>query len=206
MTKPTFSTIALLFTLNLFGQTNLKHINLRSSNFISAVKAVTSDTADRALTIASYLFNSKEFQGSIQKLNFPFSNNCVDCGTNSEENKPNITGQTILESIFRKAEVDLVICLKRVGKPPVLGVCFGLGNTCPNTDSITSFYRNIKCDMAKDLPFSYAYAVHLCHEFMHNIGYCHTDNDVDNDVADAVGWIAFHFVREWYVKGVIISK
>ena len=206
MLKQPLMSIALLLTLNSLGQINLKHIDLNRGKFISSVRAINSDTADKALKIASYLFSSKEFQDSIQKLNFPFSNNCVDCGSNSDENKRNITGRTILESIFRKTEVSLTLRLKKVGKPPVMGKCFGLGNTCPNTDSITSFYRNINCDMAKDLPFSYAYAVHLCHEFMHNVGYCHTDNNVDNDIAESVGWIAFHFIRQWYIKGIDIIK
>lgn len=205
MIKQTLISITLLLSLNLFGQNNLKQIKLSRKNFISAVKIINADSADKALVVASFLFNSKEFQDSMQKLNFPFANNCVDCGSNSDENKPHITGQTILENIFKVKQVYLTLRLKKVGKPPAFGKCFGLGNTCPNTDSITSFYKNINCDMAKDLPFSYAYAVHLCHEFIHNVGYCHTDNNIDNDIAEAVGWIAFHFIKEWYDEGKIIK-
>src|SRR5258708_38328995 len=85
---------------------------------------------------------------------------------------------------------------RKEGKEPHDGECFGLGATCPATDSVTSYFANIECDMSSDLPFPYAYGVHLCHEFMHDVGYCHTDHK--DDVAEEVGWIAFYFINKWY--------
>lgn len=49
------------------------------------------------------------------------------------------------------------------------------------------------------LPFLYAYAAHICHEFMHNVGFCHHSNDTD-DVAVAVGEIAYFNIKKWYLK------
>ena len=51
--------------------------------------------------------------------------------------------------------------------------------------------------MGDDLPFIHAYAVHLCHEFMHNIGYCHTDHS-HTDIAEEVGEIAFYYIVKWH--------
>jgi hypothetical protein len=163
------------------------------------VKVVTSENADHALRIASYLFNSKEFQDSLSKRDFDYHNICVGCDANKEIDKPKVSGKDVLDKLFLKQEAKLSLILLKVGKPPILGYCFGLGYTCPNTDKITSYYKNINCDMSKELPFDYAYGVHLCHEYMHNIGYCHTGND--DDVAEATGLIAFHFMNKWYQEG-----
>ena len=206
----------LTFALILFpgllpAQSNSRKLELVRKRFISDVIAVTNDTADKSLRIASYLFNSKEFQDSILKLKFPFANHCADCDNNSDNTNAVIAGKEILDSVFRQKTIYLILRLLPVGKPPLSFFgkkkCWGLGNTCPNTDSITSFYKNIDCDMGDDLPFSYAYAVHLCHEYLHDVGYCHTDNDIVDDIAEAVGWIAFYYINKWYHEGTInLSK
>ena len=184
-------------------QNSARSIRLNRANFESKkVKVVTSENADHALRIASYLFNSKEFQDSLSKRDFNYHNICDGCDSNKEKDKPRILGSEVLDKLFQKQEAKLTLILLKVGTLPIFGKCFGLGFTCPNTDKITSYYRNINCDMSKELPFDYAYGVHLCHEYMHNIGYCHTDH-ID-DVAEATGWIAFYFINKWYKEGTRI--
>lgn len=193
-------------TASLLAQPSRRKIELQRKAFLSDVTAMTTDSADKVLKIACYLLNSQEFQDSLSKLKFPYANHCIGCGTGKDRNET-IPGKIILDSIFRKNKVNLTLRLMQVGKPPIKIFrkkwCWGLGNTCPNTDSITSFYDNIDCDMGEDLPFTYAYAVHVCHEYAHNVGYCHTDHDLDNDVAEAIGWIAFYYIKKWYDDGTI---
>ena len=201
-----FKTNLLLISLFAFSfcyaQNDPRKINLVRGYFESKkVKSVTSANADHALRIASYIFNSKEFQDSLSKRDFNYHNICDGCDSNKETGKPRITGKEILDKLFKKNNATLSLILLKVGKPPMFGKCFGLGYTCPNTDKITSYYKNIKCHMS-EFPFEYAYGVHICHEYMHNIGYCHTDH-VD-DVAEATGWIAFYFMNKWYQEGLRI--
>ncbi|SEW40448.1 hypothetical protein [Chitinophaga arvensicola] len=186
--------------LLVFGQRNVRLVVV---TFKSDIKTVTIDSATKALKIASLLLNSNEFQDSIIKRKFPYSNFCLGCDNSKDIVGDSILGQTILDSIFRRSAVGLKLVLKIQGKLPFWGRCFGLGNTCPNKDSITSFYKNIRCDMGKELPFTYAYGIHICHEFAHNVGFCHTDNNVDHDITEAVGWIAYYFVKKWYDDHVL---
>jgi len=208
MTKyPSFkicSVSILLFAFNFcLAQNKPRSINLVRSSFeTNKVKKITSANADHALRIANYLFNSKEFQDSLSKRDFNYHNICDGCDSNKEKDKPRISGSEVLDKLFQKQEAKLKLILLKAGTPPIFGKCFGLGFTCPNTDKITSYYKNINCDMSKELPFDYAYGVHLCHEYMHNIGYCHTDH-ID-DVAEATGWIAFYFINKWYKEGTRI--
>lgn len=188
-------------SLEVQGQNVYRKILLTRQAFSSDVAHITDDTAIRALRISSYLFNSKEFQDSILQLDFQYSNHCLDCGKNDHSRTERIKGAVILDSLFRESNVALSLKLTKVGKPPLFGKCFGLGYTCPDTYFITSYFKNIHCDMGKDLPFAYAYAVHLCHEYMHHVGYCHTDHS--DDVAETVGWIAFHFISKWYKEGAL---
>lgn len=196
--------LLLLFLISHIGftQSNIRNIALTRGSFESKkVKEITDENANHALRIASFIFNSKEFQDSISKRDFNYHNICDGCDSNKETGKARITGKEILDKLFQKNNATLSMILLKVGKPPMLGKCFGLGFTCPNTDKITSYYKNIKCDMS-EFPFDYAYGVHLCHEYMHNIGYCHTDH-VD-DIAEATGWIAFYFMNKWYQEGLRI--
>jgi len=207
MNKQAIYGVILLFffavaTNCVYSQNDGRNIKLIRGNFESKkVKVVTIENADHALRIATYLFNSKEFQDSISKRDFSYHNICNGCDSNKEKDKPRISGKEVLDKLFQKQEASLTLILLKVGKPPMFGKCFGLGYTCPNTDKITSYYKNINCDMS-EIPFDYAYGVHLCHEYMHNIGYCHTDH-ID-DVAEATGWIAFHFINKWYQAGTRI--
>lgn len=202
MKKQTCTLFLIILTNLLIGQNDLRHIDITLNVLDSKVTEVTTDNATHSLRIVNYLFNSKEFQDSISKRDFNYHNVCIGCNSNKEDNRPRILGEEVLNKLFNYNTVPLNLILLKVGRKPILGRCFGLGFTCPNTNTITSYYKNINCDMSKELPFEYAYAVHLCHEYMHNIGYCHTDH-VD-DIAEATGWIAFHFINKWFKEGIRI--
>lgn len=149
---------------------------------------VSSQAADNAVAIASRIFSSAEFQNKVIKLDFKYENHCQKCRTNADPREERIPGKVILDSIFRNRSVTINLIMNE-------GVCHGaLGSTCPNYVKITSNYKAIRCNMPK-LPFEYAYAVNICHEYMHIVGYCHTDY-VD-DVAEKIGWVAYYIVVDW---------
>jgi len=174
----------------------------RKDNIQTKVSAVTNDVADKALRIASLLLSSKAFQDSISRLIFPASNYCRGY-SNDGNRKDSITGRVILDMLYKKQRVSLNLIMEPVGKkpiyrkPPKENSCFGLGFTNPGSDIIHSYFENINCDMAAELPFAAAYGVHLSHEYLHDIGFCHNTNEVETDIAEAVGWIAYHFIKQW---------
>jgi hypothetical protein len=148
------------------------------------------DDALSALKIAVRVLNAKEFQDTIKKLDFMYENHCNGCGDNEDGNgKPRIKGKEILDRLYREKNVDLKLVLKKCS--------YELGHTCPNEYLITSCFGGITRNMP-DLPFEYAYAVHICHEYMHQIGYCHTDHK--DDIAEAIGEIAYWIVEQWEEK------
>ncbi|TRW21092.1 hypothetical protein FMM05_20605 [Flavobacterium zepuense] len=196
----------MLFCATFFAaaQSDYRQVVLkRKGELHTKVPAVDNKVADKALQISSYLFSRKEFQDSVARLSFPYYNHCKDCGHGKNKEEV-IQGKIILDSIFRRPVTALELYIEPVGrkKPrlrsdPENNKCFGLGNTCPDS-YITSYYENINCDMAHELPFSCAYAVHISHEYLHFVGYCHKTKDVNTDIAEAVGWIAYYFIKKWY--------
>jgi len=184
----------------LIGGENHQNITVtlaRNGSIRSSVNTIDDRVADKALKIASLVFNSPEFQDSIIKLRFPYQNHCRNCAKGSRSPEK-ILGQVILDSLLRDQSPKLILNMLPYGKKPRGNKCFGLGKTCPDTYEITSYHDNIDCLMGHELPFACAYAIHLCHEYTHNVGYCHTTNDVETDVAEAVGEIAYDLVKKWY--------
>lgn len=152
---------------------------------------LSKEMADKAMVLASQILNSKEFQDEVNNLDFAYKNHCTSCGSKRESKKERIAGKTVIDSLYRNAEVSLDLTIRA-------GRCRGaLGATCPNTKHISSNYKSISCDMPK-LPIEYAYAVHICHEFAHTVGYCHTDHK--DDVAEKIGWIAYHIAVKMNTK------
>lgn len=180
-----------------FGFTDNTVTLSRNGNVDTQTDKVNNVVADKALAIASLVLNSKEFQDSIIKLNFPYNNHCEGC-KKGRNRKEKIGGQIVLDSILREGNPKLTLHILPYGKKPTKRKCFGLGRTCPDSYAITSYYENIDCSMGNELPFACSYAVHLCHEYSHNVGYCHTTNSVQTDIAEAIGEIAYYLVKQWY--------
>ena len=198
---PGLAGLLLLLAHTSFGQTGLRTTTLIRAKLISNVSQVTPEVADHALRIASYILSKQAFQDSVAKRVYDPRNSCAGCGPSRASSQATLAGSQVVQSLLSKPTVLLTLTVQPYGKKPRNGRCYGLGSTCPNTDSILSFYQNIMCDMGDDFPFEYAYAVHLCHEYTHNVGYCHTDNSQQRDAAESIGWIAYHFMKQWYASG-----
>jgi hypothetical protein len=193
-------TLTILFTCLLANYARTQTLTLVRMNMDSKIPAVTEAVADQALRIASAILSSKEFRDSLAKRDFKYQNLCEKCGANREEGQPRITGQAVLTQLYKKNRQTLNLDMRKTGFPPPAGnECFLQGKTCPGEHYITSYYKNIMCEMGEAFPFEYAYGVHLCHEYMHDIGYCHTDRK--DDVAETAGRIAFNIMNSWYKSG-----
>jgi hypothetical protein len=182
-------------------QTTLRHIHLildreSPAPFDSSLKT----SADSAFYISNTIFNSEEFQDSIRNLSFRHSSYCKTCKKNVPDNGQRISGTTVLDSLFKEDSVVMTMNLQKSGS--------GLGSTCPGQYYTNAYYENIKENM-KELPFAYALAVNLCHEYMHQVGFCHLYGKlnepnntpdmryINDDVSYRVGWIAYYLVVNW---------
>lgn len=168
------------------------NVTLRVGDFKTYNPTLLSkEIAGKAMVLASQILNSKEFQDEVNSLDFAYKNHCTSCGGKRESRKERIEGKTVLDSLYRNADVTLNLTIQA-------GRCGGaLGATCPNTKHISSNYKSISCDMP-NLPIELAYAVHICHEFAHTVGYCHTDHK--DDVAEKIGWIAYYIAVKMNTK------
>lgn len=166
-------------------------------------------TVDSAFIIANNVFNSPEFQDALANMSFKFSSNCKDgtsCVENMKDDGTRISGTTVLDSLFKEPVVALKYVLKRSGS--------SMGKTCPGNYSMIAYYNNILYDMRKDsIPRAAKLAVNLCHEYMHQVGYCHIYDNVsesnnkpdqryiNDDVTYWVGWEAFYIIDRWVKAG-----
>ena len=191
----------LLLPREVQAQSAANTVTLKRAKLTSAVSGVTRDVADHALRIASFILNAKEFQDSVKKRSYDYNTICPSFRTNRTASPPAVRGQQVIDSLLRKPTATLELRMRQRGRKPRKNNCYALGSTSGNSDLVFSNYENIMCDMGDDFPFAYAYAVHLCHEYTHDVGYCHTDNSQERDTAESVGWIAFHFMKKWYDAG-----
>jgi hypothetical protein len=148
-----------------------------------------SASADSAVKIASAVLNSLEFRDSILNYTFP----CQNYGNRKCHAEP-ITGQTVLDSLYTKASVSLSLFLNDCG-----GGTFGYSHY--GIPEITSCYHTVDDD-DDHLPFAYKYAYHICHEYMHIVGFYHfkppKHRIIRQDIAENTGWIAFYILERWY--------
>ncbi|UOQ73907.1 hypothetical protein [Hymenobacter cellulosilyticus] len=196
--------LALLFlSLSGFGQGKTVHITLdkaRSRYFDPQYTACV----DSALAIMNAVFSSAEFQTRYADASFPKINYCDE---QARENQASdfITGPQMYSTLFQAAQASWAVKLKRRGP--------ALGSTLPHTGITTAYYKNIRADMP-ELPRAYALAVNLCHEYMHELEYCHRSNRFNEpdaahpdpegyqkDIAYRVGWDAFYQLVEWVKQG-----
>ncbi len=162
---------------------------LAPNGFYSFNENKVSETdGKRALIIATKVFNSEAFRDSICKYTF-------DCRNQDPllQNCNNISANQVLQMLYTYGTRTLKLKIKRGG-----GRTFG--ESSKDNPLISSYYRTIENDAA--LPFIYKYAYHICHEYMHIIGYSHfqsaREREIYNDVAEATGWIAYNIISDWY--------
>lgn len=156
------------------------NIELKLSSFESKNINVDSSTATSALKISNAVFNSEEFKTEITKLNFK----CENLGERCSGRR--ITGVEILDQINSSPIRNLDLLMKNCSRE--------YGRAGKGKNYIQSCYKTLRKD-DDILPFSYIYAYHICHEYMHIIGYYHTDHK--DDVAEKVGWIAYEILNKW---------
>jgi hypothetical protein len=164
-----------------FAFAQQKTITLKLRTFSSKNKNVDSDTAATAIKIANMVLNSQEFRDSLNKYDFRCENYGASCSGSR------IKGSTVLDSTYKNPtfEIDLIMknCINEYG------------HSEEDKHYIQSCYGKLRKD-DKKLPFSYIYAYHICHEYMHIVGYYHTDHK--DDVAERVGWIAYYILDKWF--------
>lgn len=163
---------------------------------------------DSALIITDAVFNSDTFQNKISQLSFNYSSYCkgkTSCRKNEKDKGIRIVGEDVLKDLFREQDVQISIFVEKDGN--------ALGSTCPNKYAITMYYNNIMTNMDEDsMPPSYKLAVNLCHEYMHQIGYCHIYGNlreiggnpdsryINQDVTYTIGWEVYYILKDWYSK------
>ena len=169
------------------------HRNADSDFFLPRL----STSADSALKIMAAVYNSQEFRDTLATFRFPCRNysdshrcpaNCTRCQGNI------IDTQTILDNLYRIPNAGLTLKLDGAG-----GDSFG--NSLKNIFVITSHYQTVNADTK--IPFSYHYAVHMCHEYMHIRGFYHNWRLRRRvDIAEQIGEIAYVILLRWYKAGI----
>jgi hypothetical protein len=197
----------LLFSfLFLFSNAQHRQLSLTLGQFDDNVN-IGRNAADSALMIASYIYNSKEFQDSVSHLTFSYRNRCS--GAKKSPIKPDVNGNEIIDSLFKRTEIKYNLTLLNENKR-------GLGYTCPESQHTFSRYGVILQNMVtgsdltenSKLPFNYAYAVHICHEYSHDVGFCHWRNkpNVKDEVSEAIGEIAYCYALKFYHEHAKITR
>jgi hypothetical protein len=163
---------------------------LSIGNFVTGEFAGLRKSADSAMYIASVLLDSKEFQDVLLKSNFTCKNYGRYCKDQCADCDGRFNGQVVMDSIHRQDKVAVDLFLNN---------CRGeFGRAARNIFKIQSCYKVVRND-AGWLPFSYCYAYHIAHEYMHIIGFFHTDHK--DDVAEKVGLIGYEILNRWYKEG-----
>lgn len=149
------------------------------------------DSVKKTLAILSEVFSSMELKDSLSKYTFVCSNSgnysCLANRPNIHRTKCDnglqlIKGETVYEDLVADSIVNINIDIRpSTGSSP-----FGFTYVCSST--ITSYDWFLKG--GRVLPTTIEYAVHLAHEYMHTIGYVHSDlHKKSEDVAYTIGGI-----------------
>lgn len=158
-----------------------KTITLKLRTFTSKSKNVDKTTAMLAIKIANMVLNSQEFRDSLKKYDFKCENYGKPCSSGR------IKGSVVLDSTYKNLTYELDLKMKNCVNE--------YGHSEEGLHYIKSCFGKLRND-DKKLPFSYIYAYHICHEYMHIVGYYHTDHK--DDVAEKVGWIAYNILDRWF--------
>jgi len=155
--------------------------NFTSSNYPEAIR-----TADSALHIASVLLSSADFKDTISKLDFTCQNYSDYCRENCGKCSDRFSGTVVLDSVFRQKDVKLNLFLRKCRNE--------FGHASRNINEIYSCQPVAFFD-EKDLSPAYCYAYYIAHEYMHIVGFFHTDHK--DDVAEKTGWIGWEILLNW---------
>lgn len=166
------------------SQAQQRQVNLTLQSFVSHSKHVDSHTAAEAVRIANIVLNSQEFRDSVLTYNFKCENYGDPCSGSK------IPGSTVLDSTYKFNTFALSLTMNKC--------LYEYGHSEEGKHYIESCYGKLRKD-DKVLPFAYIYAYHICHEYMHIVGYYHTDHK--DDVAERVGYIGYYILKRWFLEG-----
>ncbi len=184
--------VSVAFTINGFSQQKTVSLSIEKFNsFDQKYRA----SADSAIKIANALLNSQEFRDSLSKYKF----SCKNYNQSSCEGI--IFGKVALDSLYRKQNVALILNLLNEGG--------AFGDSRKDVYEINSHFITIRDD-DDVLPFAYKYAYHICHEYMHIVGFYHFQKVKRRvrslDVAEQTGWTAYYILDKWYKEKKKIIK
>lgn len=151
--------------------------------------------ADSAMHIASVLLSAAEFKVLIDKMDFTCMNYSRYCSENCKNCSDRFGGTVVLDSIFREKEVTLDLFLRNCNNE--------FGHSWKNVKEIYSCKPIVFYDEKKLSP-AYCYAYHVAHEYMHIIGFFHTD--YKDDVAHQVGWIGWEILTKWRAEDINVMN
>lgn len=174
-------------------------LNLKSSFFEEKYKK----TADSALIIAAAVLNSEAFRDSISKYVFTCKNYLKKCQSKCANCGDTISTKTIFDSLYRNKFYSLNLILENIGS------CGGtFGTSRENSPTIKSKFIAINCDYST-VSFAYKYAYHICHEYMHIVGFYHylkpKQRIRNEDIAEKTGWVAADILEDWQKRNVKIK-
>lgn len=184
--------------------TNFKMDDIASTFFQPKYR----DTAVNAYKIVSAVFSSQAFQDQVALLSFKCNNYAAGCHILPEDHQ-RISGQTVLNMLFRTATINDTLHVEESGG--------ALGTTNVGHCETYTYFKQITQDMP-ELPFTYSLAVNICHEYMHSLGfkhlYCSGPNPFcphlherngqpdprfyNDDVTYRVGWVVYYILKDKY--------
>ncbi len=151
--------------------------------------------ADSALHIASVLLSSPDFKAVMSKLDFTCRNYKWYCADNRKKCSDRFSGTIVLDSTFRENDVTLDLFLQDCDNE--------FGHSSKNVKK--NLFLSAGCFFdEKKLSPAYCYAYHIAHEYMHTIGFFHTD--YKDDVAEQVGWIDWEILKRWRTAGTNVME
>ena len=151
--------------------------------FTSARAEVNTTVAANAVNIANMVLASDEFEQALLPLDFSSRNI-------GQRHGPRIPGSSVVAKARSKQDFAIDLYMRDCRNE--------FGHATAGIPEIYSCYKVLRND-DDELPFEYIYAYHICHEYMHILGYYHTDHK--DDVAEKVGWVAYHIVKKWFKDG-----
>lgn len=160
-------------------------------------------TADSALIIAAAVLNSNAFRDSISKYVFSCKNYLNKCYKKCNDCEDTIYSKTIFDSLYRTSFYTLELNLENKR-----GRDGSFGNSSENNSTIESYFITINEDIST-VSFAYKYAYHICHEYMHIVGFYHylgyKERIRNEDIAEKTGWVTAEILEDWQNRNVKIE-
>lgn len=172
-----------------------RSVVLLLGNFTSRDFPEAKSVADSALHIASVLLSSNDFKVNISGLDFTCRNYNSYCRRICAKCSDRFSGSVVLDSLYREKQVELDLFLRDCD--------YEFGHSTFNIPEVYSCKSVVFYDERKLSP-AYCYAYHLAHEYMHIVGFFHTDH-VD-DVAEKTGWLGWEILLRWRKEGLNVMQ